>query len=60
MLADAPKQQPVANADEEETTSNSPLAIEEPVGEVTAGVVVKILIDLEEEPAAIGDTGLPT
>ena len=46
----------MANADKEVTTSNPPPTVEEPVGEVTSGVVVRTLIDLEEEPAAVADT----
>ena len=57
---EAPVQQPVANANEEVATSNSTPTVEEFVDEVSSRVVVKTLIDLEEELAAITDTDLST
>ena len=50
----------VANANEEAATSNPPLVIEEPVGEVSSGVTVRTLIDLEEELVVVTDTNLST
>ena len=59
--AGASEQQPSANPDKEVAASKPLSAIEEPVGEVTSRVAgSKTLIDLEEEPAAIADTDLPT
>ena len=60
MLAKAPEQQHVANADEEVVNSSPPPAVEELVGEVSLGVAIRTLIDLEEEPAAVIDTNLPS
>ena len=59
VLAEAPEQQLVANADEEVATSNPSPVVEELVGEMSSGVTVITLIDLEEEPIAVTDTDLP-
>ena len=60
MLAKVPKQQQVANANEEVATSNPSPAVGKPAGEVSSGIAVRTLIDLEEEPSAVIDTNLPT
>ena len=48
----------MANTGEEVVTSNPPPTVEEPVGEVSTRVAVKILIDLKKELVAVTDTDL--